>query len=227
MPSVARKAEKKEQHAYNLLMLRAAPLALLVASLLTATVQAQRSSATFQGHAASLPMHSGFRGQRGLSNGFFPQRDLPNSASPNRCHRPNAGILFPYFVPNYDPFWYEQSDTAEASSEPAPPVVIEQRDDVRMPENPPPKSKIIDIPGGANSKVVKTLPPTIFILTNGERLESRTFLLTASDLSLNVNRYYRTIPLQMLNLDATITANRERGIDLRVPTDRNEISLSF
>jgi hypothetical protein len=106
---------------------------------------------------------------------------------------------------------------------------MEQRDEgqVRMSENPPPKSQIIDIPGAANLEVAKTLPPTIFILINGERLESRRFLLTASDLSLNVNRCYRSIPLQMLNLDATIAANRERGIDLRVPTDRNEISLSF
>jgi hypothetical protein len=31
----------------------------------------------------------------------------------------------------------------------------------------------------------------------------------------------------MLDIDATVTANRERGIDLRIPADRNEISLSF
>jgi hypothetical protein len=31
----------------------------------------------------------------------------------------------------------------------------------------------------------------------------------------------------LLNRDATIAVNRERGIDFRIPTDLNEISLSF
>ncbi len=35
------------------------------------------------------------------------------------------------------------------------------------------------------------------------------------------------IGLDRLDLDATIAANHERGIDLRIPADRNEISLSF
>ena len=71
------------------------------------------------------------------------------------------------------------------------------------------------------------LPPTIFILANGERLETRRFLLTASNLSFSIGRQQRTIPLDRLDLDATIAANHERGIDLRIPADRNEISLSF
>jgi hypothetical protein len=68
---------------------------------------------------------------------------------------------------------------------------------------------------------------TIFVLATGERLEARRFMLTASDLAVVIDRQQRTIPLHMLDIDATVTANRERGIDLRIPTDRNEISLSF
>jgi hypothetical protein len=64
-------------------------------------------------------------------------------------------------------------------------------------------------------------------LANGERLEARRFLLTASNLSVSVDRHERTIPLDMLDLEATIAANRERGIELRVPADRTEIFLSF
>jgi hypothetical protein len=45
--------------------------------------------------------------------------------------------------------------------------------------------------------------------------------------SLTVHRNQRTIPLQMLDLDASIAANRDRGIDLRIPSDRSEISLRF
>ena len=71
------------------------------------------------------------------------------------------------------------------------------------------------------------LPPTIFILANGERLETRRYVLTVSRLSVNIERRQRTLPLDMLDIDATIAANRERGIDLQIPIDRTEISLSF
>ncbi len=52
-------------------------------------------------------------------------------------------------------------------------------------------------------------------------------MLTASNLSVRIDRQQRTVPLDMLDINATITANREQGIDLRIPADRNEISLSF
>jgi hypothetical protein len=52
-------------------------------------------------------------------------------------------------------------------------------------------------------------------------------VLTASNLSFSIDRQQRSVPLGLLDLDATITANHERGIDLRIPADRNEISLSF
>jgi hypothetical protein len=71
------------------------------------------------------------------------------------------------------------------------------------------------------------LRPTIFILVNGERLETRRYVLTASNLTVSIDRQQRTVPLDLLDINATITANHERGIDLRIPTDRNEISLSF
>ena len=105
---------------------------------------------------------------------------------------------------------------------PAPPVVIS-----RTPQPPVPKAQVIEIPGVANSAPAKMLPPTLFILANGERLETRRYVLTASHLSVNIERRQRTLPLDMLDINATITANRERGIDLQIPTDRTEISLSF
>jgi hypothetical protein len=105
---------------------------------------------------------------------------------------------------------------------PAPVAVV-----TPAPEPSVPKAQVIEIPVVANSTAVKMLPPTIFILANGERLETRRFLLTASNLSFSIDRRQRTIPLDRLDLDATIAANQERGIDLRIPTDRNEISLSF
>jgi hypothetical protein len=58
-------------------------------------------------------------------------------------------------------------------------------------------------------------------------VETRRFLLTASVLSFSVDRQQRVVPFDMLDIDATVSANHERGIDLRIPVDLNEISLSF
>jgi hypothetical protein len=58
-------------------------------------------------------------------------------------------------------------------------------------------------------------------------VETRRFLLTASVLSFSVDRQQRVVPIDMLDIDATVSANHERGIDLRIPVYRNEISLSF
>jgi len=52
-------------------------------------------------------------------------------------------------------------------------------------------------------------------------------VLTASNLSVSIDRQQRTVPFDMLDVNATITANHERGVDLRIPADRTEISLSF
>ena len=52
-------------------------------------------------------------------------------------------------------------------------------------------------------------------------------MLTASSLSATVQHSQRTIPLEMLDLQATLAANRERGLDLRIPENRSEVSVRF
>lgn len=92
----------------------------------------------------------------------------------------------------------------------------------------PPKSQFIEIPSAANAAAPrKPPPPAVFVLVNGDRLEVRRFLLSASLLSVSIDRQQRTVPLSMLDIGATLSANHDRGIDLRIPDDRNEISLSF
>jgi hypothetical protein len=209
------------RNGYNLLLPRAALFTLLVVSILDGSLQAQRTGATFQGNAGGLPVRSGFVGQRGFPNRFFPRRGF----FPSRFHLRHdsfGSIFVPYSVPYGEPVGYEQPDAEPVTNGPVPPVVI-----LRTPEPPVPKAQVIEIPGVANSTAAKVLPPTIFILTNGERLETRRFVLTASLLSVSIDRQQRTVPLDMLDINATITTNHERGIDLRIPDDRNEISLSF
>ncbi len=199
------------ENEYNLGMPRTALFALLVACVLSGSLQAQRGGATSRGNAARQPGRSGSLGQRSFSRRAF---------LPSGFHRHDS--FGSYFFPYDEPFGYEQSDAEAPSNGPLPPVVIR-----RTPEPPIPKSQVIEIAGVANSTASKVLPPTIFILASGERLETRRFVITASLLSVSIDRRHRTVPLELLDVNATITTNHERGIDLRIPDGRNEISLSF
>ncbi|HET9407512.1 MAG TPA: hypothetical protein VFO39_09765 [Candidatus Sulfotelmatobacter sp.] len=203
-------------------MLREALLAALFVPIVTVVLPAQRMGAASGAHAAGAA-HASSMGQHAQGGRSIVSRGTSNSAFANgrRHRRPQGGVVWPY----YDPFWSDY-DNGEAASEPPaqePPRQVQER----APERPLPKSQIIEIPGAATASAAKALPPTIFVLTNGERVETQHFLLTAHELSLSVDRNQRTIPLQMLDVNATLAANRDRGIDLRIPSDRNEISLRF
>jgi hypothetical protein len=199
-------------------MPRAALFALLVASILGgSSLQAQRAAAAFRGSpAARSTLRPSFVGQRGFPNRFF------------RCrsHARNDSFGSGFF-PYDEPFGDEQAN-AEVN-EPVPPFVILQPDErlSRTSEVRAHKPLVINVPGAADSTAARMSPPTIFILANGERLEARRFVLTASNLSFSIDRQQRTLPVDMLDINATISANHERGIDLRIPADRSEISLSF
>jgi len=73
----------------------------------------------------------------------------------------------------------------------------------------------------------RPIPPTVFIFTNGDRLESSHYVVTVDSLRLQQDGKQRTIPLSALNLNSTIAANRERGIDLKIPKNKTEIMLGF
>ena len=198
-------------------MPRAALFTLLVASVLSGPLQAQRGGVAFRGGAVGPHFHSGFAGQRGS------RVSSRSGLSPSRLHRPN--ISGSYFLPyddsqGNDQARYEEPD-AEAAANTAPPLVIPRTRESL------PKSQFIEIPSVPNAAAPTTPPPAVFILANGERLEARRFLLSASLLSVSIDRRQRNVPLAMLDIPATLSANHERGIDLRIPDDRNEISLSF
>jgi hypothetical protein len=177
---------------------------LLALTVLSGPLQAQRVTPAFHGNAG---------GRRAVSNNPFARR-----GSSGNFHR--RGGYGSYFLPYYDGYEYEQPESEGASGQPQ--VVIQ-----RTPEPPVPKGQVIEISAVTNSGPAKVLPPTIFILASGERLESRRFVLTSRLLSLSIDRQHRTVPLEGLDINATIAANHERGIDLRIPDDRNEISLGF
>jgi hypothetical protein len=132
---------------------------------------------------------------------------------------------FPYYPFVYDDYGAEATSTAEVPSGAT--RAMPEREERPVEEKPLPAAQVIEIPGALKVAATAPLPPTVFVLLSGERLEAQQFLLTASSLSVTVHRAKRTIALEMLDLDATVAANHDRGIELRIPDDRNEISLRF
>jgi hypothetical protein len=195
-------------------MQRAAIFTLLAASVLfAATVQAQRGGGTNRGGAGHAVVGSGVGGRPG-----FP----PRNSRPHNFR--NHALLYPLWW--YDePLDYQQPALPEES---APSGMMTQADKSR-PAAPqiPAGPKITELPGTANPAASKPLPPALFILTNGERIEARQYLLSYDHVQLTVDRQQRTVPLAMLDINATLAADRQRGIDLRMPAGQSEISLGF
>jgi len=80
---------------------------------------------------------------------------------------------------------------------------------------------------GRERPLAKPLPPAIFVLSNGERIESSNYILRVDSLRVEQNGTQRTIPMSGVNVKATLAANHERGIDLKIPTDNSQIMLGF
>lgn len=87
--------------------------------------------------------------------------------------------------------------------------------------------KVIEVPHENRVAISKPLPKTVFVLKSGERLESDHYTLDAHDLRIASDGQNRTIPTGSLDVSATQAANRARGVDLKVPTGRNEFFLAF
>jgi hypothetical protein len=192
---------------YNPVVVKAALLALASVVVLQGSLLAQRAAGG--AHGGGVGVHSGAGGRGGA------RREVGGAG----FHRRSGAGSF--FSPYYDGFGFDSGGEVAPVAEP--PIVIQRASDP-----PIPNAQVIEVPAFANSNAPKVLPPpTIFILANGERLESRRFVLTASLLSVSLDRQHRNVPLESLDLNATVAANRERGIDLRIPDDRNEISLGF
>lgn len=101
--------------------------------------------------------------------------------------------------------------------------------DAANPSEPPPPSppKMIELPPERNAPPAKPLSRTLFVLSNGERLESDHYTLDAHFLNINVGGEQRTIPTSALDVNATESANRARGIDLKIPSHKGEVFVAF
>lgn len=139
----------------------------------------------------------------------------------------------PYAVAGLNPYW-ELGEPAQSqpSSSQQPSVIVVREPEQKATSAPPASPKIIEVPQGESAQGKKAAPagpvPTaVFILANGQRIESRNYLLTQDKLRLQHGRDQQVIPLSELNVEATITANRARGIDLQIPDNKNQLTLGF
>jgi hypothetical protein len=84
-----------------------------------------------------------------------------------------------------------------------------------------------EVPGGPSAPPANPRLPSVFLLKNGEKLEVRRYTITGGSLHVTTDGKPRVIPLTELDLNATLAANHERGVNLRIPTNPNEIFTGF
>ena len=209
-------------------MPRAGFIPLLAAWLLLAVaLQAQLSSNLSQGGLSA----GGGDTARSAGGPSGPSRPA------NRAHHRHGRAFGGGFIGGgyIDPYWYDGYGEPILEYEqpaPMPPPALPAQIVMPEPERIPTAPKVTEIPAAnkaAGNKAVasKPLPPAVFILSSGEKIESRHYLLTADRLQLTVARKRRSIPLEDLDLDATLAANQRRGLELHIPASGSEISLGF
>jgi len=152
------------------------------------------------------------------SNGFF------TSQSGVRRRPRYETVWLPWYAPDWDDSYLgDQPPNQQPANTTSPLVIV-----VENRESPPPEPpKLIEVPQSKEVPVAKQQPATLFVLKDGGRLESRFYLLTYQSLQIEVDRQQRTIPVSALDLDATIAANHQRGIEVKIPRDSSAIFLGF
>ena len=217
--------------------------ALLAASMLAVPMEGQRGGGGMRGAGMSAGVFA-FGSRPGFSGGRF-DRNL------GFRHFKNFGGNGAFWIPWYYPWdywgdywdlpsfrddWYDhrgrdlpqsnQSYDGPAQNGSAAPVII-VRSDQPAPTRPFEPPNVIDIPTDKESSPSATPPTTLFVLANGTRLEARRYLLSASSLRIDMDDQQRTIPIRELDIKQTVAANRERGIEVRVPRSASEVFLGF
>jgi len=88
-------------------------------------------------------------------------------------------------------------------------------------------AQFIEVPRAQSVPASKPKPTAVFVLVTGERLEAPHYIIAAGTLRVGLGGQQRTIPLNALDQKATIKANHERGIELKIPASPSEILLSM
>lgn len=168
---------------------------------------------------------SGHGAGPGTSNGIVLRH--PGGHRHNRYGYGYGAPWLPWDAPYWDDDGYFEDERSYPPPPPTSPQVIVVEKQAGPPAPPPESPKVIEVPQSKDAPVAKPQPATLFVLKDGERVESRDYLLTAQSLHIEVGRRRREIPLSTLDLEATLAANHERGIEVTIPRDRNTMFVSF
>lgn len=214
--------------------MRRSLLAIVICVILSVTVQAQRGGGGAGHGGAHAAIGHGAAGNNGINGGFgghgFRRRGNWYGYGFYPGYYGGYGLDWdlPYWdYVNFPPTDFPQGEDSESpgyARGPAPQPVAAMRE--RVPATPVESPKLIEVPLPKDA-VVKPQQPALFVLTNGEKLESRRYVLSAESLQIDIDRKQRTIPLSQLNVDATIAANQQRGIEMSIPQDRSSLFVGF
>ncbi len=178
----------------------------------------------------------------GAGPGFGPGCCFPDGRFSHRRFSHFRGYAPVFFPDYYYPFGYGYD---EAYYEP--PIELAQMPQVIVDgaRQAPPATAAASAPAPARPKMIelpqarrkakartnapneKPVAPTVFVFTDGTRLESQRYLLTANALDALVDGQQRRYPITKLDMKATVAANRERGVELQMPTSSHEVFLGF
>jgi hypothetical protein len=123
--------------------------------------------------------------------------------------------------PPNEPAYQPQSNSM------APSVIVMQSPERTAPRAPAPSPKLVEVPLEGPAAPAKEQPPALFVLQNGQHIESDRYTLSDKFVTIDVGRQQRTIPLSDLDMDETMAANRQRGVDIAFPRDSNSLFISF
>jgi hypothetical protein len=150
----------------------------------------------------------------------------------HHSHRGNGfgNVVYPYGF--YDDFYDEPyRDVVE---QPAPVVVVRDAQPAAAPapaiQPAAVEPRMIEIP---EAIAVRSMPiakavPAVFIFSDGRRIEAQNYTITDSLLTIkDARRPAVQIPLDQLNVEATLAENHQQGLDLRLPESRSEILIGF
>jgi thiol-disulfide isomerase/thioredoxin len=103
--------------------------------------------------------------------------------------------------------------TVQAANQPAP--------------QPGASPQLVNVAPTTTEVLAKPIPKTVFVFTDGDRLEADHYTLYAKFLHVTADGQDRSIPLSALDVPKTVALNRERGINIKFPSRGNEVFLAF
>jgi hypothetical protein len=209
----------------------AASLIFMTATLLPA--QRGGAGAGVAGHASGGGAGMAAHGNRAVIRGGFGHRGRNNGNGYGAGLYPWYGGYSDYWDdpwaygdygpngPPNDPGYQPQSNGA------APSVIVMQSPQRMAPAAPAPSPKLVEVPLDGPATSAKEQPPALFVLQNGQHIESDRYTLSDKSVTIDVGRQQQTIPLSELDMNETIAANRQRGVDITFPRDSNSLFISF